>query len=74
MIVAVDVVALWGLCAYGSRENSPHNTAINERRMNNSRIVGNLLNRPMRIPVGIRKAFRQMPASHGIDGNSPSEG
>jgi hypothetical protein len=21
MIVAVDVVALWGLCAYGSREN-----------------------------------------------------
>ena len=23
MIVAVDVVALWGLCAYGSRENIP---------------------------------------------------
>ena len=23
MIVAVDVVALWGLCAYGSRENVP---------------------------------------------------
>ena len=21
MIIAVDVVALWGLCAYGSREN-----------------------------------------------------
>ena len=23
MIIAVDVVALWGLCAYGSRENVP---------------------------------------------------
>ena len=23
MIVAVDVVALWGLCAYGSRESAP---------------------------------------------------
>ena len=23
MIIAVDVVALWGLCAYGSRENAP---------------------------------------------------
>jgi len=21
MIIAVDIVALWGLCAYGSREN-----------------------------------------------------
>jgi hypothetical protein len=21
LIIAVDVVALWGLCAYGSREN-----------------------------------------------------
>jgi hypothetical protein len=23
MIIAVDVVALWGLCAYGSRVNGP---------------------------------------------------
>ena len=23
MIIAVDVVALWGLCAYGNRENLP---------------------------------------------------
>ena len=35
LIIAADAVALWGLCAHGSRENpAPPSTAIRKRRAN----------------------------------------
>ena len=36
MFIAVDVVALWGLCAYGSRDNVPGLHGDYEWQVNNS--------------------------------------